>query len=478
MEQQPYRRPANRRRKRKNNAAKLTRLCLALFLVLLVLVLASTWLRSCGRKDDPSVNRPNTSQSTTPSGQSVPKETGATEPSTEPAVVREGSFTLRAMGDMLMHMPVVNTGAQGDGTYNFDSIFQYFADYFSEADYAAGNLETTLAGTDNGYAYHGYPNFNCPDAIIDGMKTAGFDLVLTSNNHCYDTRAVGLHRTLEVITDRGLDHLGTRNAEDEPTFLVVERNGIRLGIACYTYDTGTAAGYPGMKTLNGNLVEKEDGPLINSFDYKNLDAFYAELTESMDQMEEQGADAVVLFVHWGEEYQLKQNATQSAIAQKLCDLGVDVIIGGHPHVVQPVELLTSTLDETQKTVCLYSMGNAVSNQRLGNLTSINTAHTEDGACFGVTFTRYSDGTVILEKAELLPTWVDLRTTGGKTAYCILPLDKQIEDWKTQFALTDNTLKKAEESYARTMAIVGEGMTAVNDYLAQHTAQVEADLGVK
>jgi hypothetical protein len=148
-------------------------------------------------------------------------------------------------------------------------------------------------------------------------------------------------------------------------------------------------------------------------------------------------------------------------------------------VVQPVELLTSSKDEAHKTVCLYSMGNAVSNQRWQNM-NLKTGHTEDGVLFSVTFTRYSDGTVILEKADMLPTWVNLRTnpTTGRREYNILPLDKELPDWKAQLGLTNTTLASALASYDRTMSIVGDGMTQVNTYLAEHTALVEQLLDVR
>ena len=218
---------------------------------------------------------------------------------------------------------------------------------------------------------------------------------------------------------------------------------------------------------------------MNTFDYTNLDLFYKEVRNSMTQMETQGADAVVLFIHWGNEYQTKQNKKQTEIAQALCDLGVDVIIGGHPHVVQPVDLLTSTKDESHKTVCLYSMGNAVSNQRRAKM-NLKTGHTEDGVLFSVTFARYTDGTVILESADLLPTWVNLDThpETGKKAYMILPLDDTLEDWKTAFSLSDSGLKNAKASYERTVKITGAGMEKVNAYLTQNQADTEAAIGVE
>ncbi len=468
--------PPPRRRRKKDHSGLIVLIALLILVLIGLIILAVTM----GNSQDPTEPSDTGSPSTTLSEPTNPPTTvppTTVPPTTTPPVVKEASFKLSAVGDMLMHSPVFNSCRNNDGTYNFDSIFRYFANHIESADYAAGNLETTLAGHDNGYAYSGYPQFNCPDGIIDGMKNAGFDMVLTANNHSYDTRRIGMTRTLEIIGDRGLQHLGTKTDAEEADYVIVERNGIRLALACYTYEDSAD---PNVKAPNYITMSTEDAPLINSFDYTNLDLFYDEISESMTESEAAGADAFILFVHWGYEYQTTQHENQSVIAQALCDLGVDVIIGGHPHVVQPVELLTSTTDATQKTVCLYSMGNAVSNQRLGNISYVKTAHTEDGVLFSVTFSRYSDGTVILESAECLPTWVNLGTnpSTGRWEYNILPLDKEITDWKTQFDLSDAALNKCNDSYERTMAIVGEGMTEVSEYLAQNTAAVEAQLGVQ
>ena len=192
--------------------------------------------------------------------------------------------------------------------------------------------------------------------------------------------------------------------------------------------------------------------------------FTRDLGEDIEDMRADGAEAIVLYIHWGEEYQLKQNKQQEAMAQAACDLGVDVIVGGHPHVIQPIDLLTSQEDPEHKTVCLYSTGNAVSNQRLGNISYVKTAHTEDGILFSFSFAKYSDGTVRVEDVEALPLWVDMHSRTGKTVYDILPLDKNIQDWKTALELTSGALAKAEDSYDRTMAIVGEGLEEVRAYL--------------
>ena len=234
-------------------------------------------------------------------------------------------------------------------------------------------------------------------------------------------------------------------------------------MTCFTYETED--GDPARKSLNCIPMSEKAGGLVNSFHYDRLDEFYARLEEQLAAMERSGAQASILFIHWGNEYQLQENDIQREMAQRICDLGVDVIIGGHPHVVQPVELLKSSADETHTTVCLYSMGNAVSNQRTEQIPSAK-GYTEDGVLFEVTFAQYSDGTVLLEGAEILPTWVNLTRSeeSGKTIYEIIPLDKSVEDWKTTFTLTDRELAGAQASYDRTMSIVGEGLESVRLYL--------------
>ena len=369
--------------------------------------------------------------------------------------------TIVSTGDILMHKPVIDVNWSKDG-YDFTSIFQYITEDVTAADYAVANLETTLASTTNGYQYSGYPNFNCPDEIVDAAKDAGFDMLLNGNNHSYDTSSVGMHRTIEIIRDRGLDHIGIVKADEEKRYLVKEINGINIGMICYTYETDNRAD---IVALNGLPMKAEDKNLANAFDYNALDTFYSELEGHLKNMEADGAEATMLYIHWGNEYQLQANDIQKKMAQKICDLGVDVIIGGHPHVVQPMDLLESTVDPDHKTVCLYSMGNAVSNQRQGNLTAISTAHTEDGVLFSVTFSKYSDGPVYLESTDLLPLWVYRRTDGTGNEYNILPLHTDnSENWAEDYNMKDFSVTTALKSYDRTMTIVGEGLHECQTWL--------------
>lgn len=416
----------------------------------------------------PGGTKSNQKPSASQGSSNTPSPTDGTELPTEEAPQLVSTATVLSTGDILMHGKVINSGKQDDGSYNFDSIFQYVKSYAQAADFSVANLETTLCGTDNGYAYAGNPKFNCPDAIVDSLKGAGFDMLLTANNHADDTSLVGYKRTLNVVREKGLDTLGTYLSADEQKWTIEEVNGIKIGMVCYTYSDGFSQnGYP---LLNYNEVG-ENG-ILNYFTYDKLPEFYTQLQGYLDEMKAAGAEATVVYLHWGEEYKWKTgegpNANQTAMAQKLCDMGVDVIVGGHPHVVQPVDLLQSGTDAEHKTIVLYSMGNAVSNQRKEEMQqSEPTGHTEDGVLFCVTFAKYSDGSVCVDSAELIPTWVNMHANSGTTEYNILPLEESTAaQWQAQFGLTDTQLANAKASFDRTQALTLTGMEKVQSYLAQ------------
>ncbi len=416
----------------------------------------------------PGSTKSNQKPSASQGNSNTPSTTDGTEAPTEEAPQLVSTATVLSTGDILMHGKVINSGKQDDGSYNFDSIFQYVKSYTQAADFSVANLETTLCGTDNGYAYAGNPKFNSPDAIVDSLKGAGFDMLLTANNHADDTSLVGYKRTLNVVREKGLDTLGTYLSADEQKWTIEEVNGIKIGMVCYTYSDGFSRnGYP---LLNYNEVG-ENG-ILNYFTYDKLSEFYTQLQGYLDEMKAAGAKATVVYLHWGEEYKWKTgegpNANQTAMAQKLCDMGVDVIVGGHPHVVQPVDLLQSGTDAEHKTIVLYSMGNAVSNQRKEEMQqSEPTGHTEDGVLFCVTFAKYSDGSVCVDSAELIPTWVNMHANSGTTEYNILPLEESTAaQWQAQFGLTDTQLANAKASFDRTQALTLTGMEKVQSYLAQ------------
>ena len=406
-------------------------------------------------------------------GKDEPEETVQPTQGSTNQVVSTASFM--ATGDLLIHKSIINqTSAvnQGDKGYNFDSVFKYLSGVTDTVDYAIANLETTLFGP--GKPYSGNPKFNTPDEIVDGAKKVGFDMMLTANNHCNDTDLDGVLRTLKVVREKGLATLGTNLNDEETKYAIQDINGIRIGMLCYTYEDSRD---PKQVTFNYNPLPAKAQNLVCSFpkfeNAKSRDPFYEKLTAKIAEMKEQGAEAIVLFMHWGEEYHLEASPDQKSMAQKLCDMGVDLIVGGHPHVVQPVELLTSSVDPNHKTVCLYSMGNAVSNQRKAEMEkSCPTGHTEDGMLFEFTFEKYADGSVQLGSVDVIPTWVDMHNNAaGKREYNILPLEKDKKDqWETMFGLSPGTVGFLNDSYKRTMDIVSAGLEASNAWLEEARLQ--------
>ena len=407
-------------------------------------------------------------QETQAQEQTVPT-TEETQPQPETVVA---TASISAQGDLLMHKFLFDTNSvcyQADGTYDFSSIFQYLTDTLDTYDYSIANLETTFGG--DGFPYQGNPSFNCPDPFASYIKDAGYELLLTANNHSYDTLMTGITRTLETVRAEGLETIGTRLSEDELRYTIADINGIKVGMVCYTYTSGLSNS--GKPRLNGN-TPMENPELINWFSNTNPQKLYDEMETILADMKENGAETTMLFIHWGNEYELKQNAHQQKQAQALCDLGVDVIVGGHPHVVQPVEVLTSTVNPEHNTLCVYSMGNAVSNQRKETIPQCGTSHVEDGILFSITFEKYSDGAVYIAEADILPTWCNKHQESNGLEYNIIPLHKDLEDqWQEKYNLTDNQFAACQKSYDRTMEIVGEGLKQMQEFLAQQKTQREA-----
>ncbi len=366
---------------------------------------------------------------------------------------------ISGIGDLLIHAPVFNSVQNSDGSYDFTSIFTLVKPYIEKFDYSIINLEVSLGGTENGRKYSGYPLFNCPDSIVDAAKYMGNDMLLLANNHTYDCGLSGLYRKIDVIREKGMELTGLRRDTSEKPYVIKDINGIKIGIINYTYET-TCTG-EGNKAINGIVMDHEANDLVNSFNYEKLDEFYNDLQNKMEMMKSDGAEVIVVFPHWGTEYNLTGDDYQAEMSQKMCNLGVDLIIGGHPHVVEPVKVFKSETSG-KTTACLYSMGNFISNQRR-NYMNLSTGNTEDGLIFTAEFTKYADGTVKVSKIGAIPTWVNLEN--GK--YTVIPLDKDVPDWKSAFNLSDNALTRSKESYERTMKLIGEGIEEYNNLTKQN-----------
>ncbi len=277
-----------------------------------------------------------------------------TEPEPEP-IVRH----LMAAGDVMSHMPMVEDAyvAETD-SYDYTHMMAEPAEQLRLADYAIANLETVLGG---GPDYSGYPNFNSPDALAHACKDAGFDLLSTANNHTRDQGMDAIFRTLDVLDEIGLAHVGTyRSAAERDAnngIYVADIGGISVAFLCYTYGLN---GYrlPDDMTYAVNLFNIDYDTNLIDFDYDRVDRDLA-AARALD------ADLTAVIIHWGVEYDETPTAYQREIAEHLFQNGVDLIFGGHPHVLQPYETVTFTDDQgvEKQGFVIYSFGNFISNQQ-------------------------------------------------------------------------------------------------------------------
>lgn len=362
----------------------------------------------------------------------------------EVSIYAEADATLGSTGCVLLHSPFISSYPDAEGNYDFSSIFKYITSYYSAPDFMTCEFEGTLSGSD----YSGYPNFKSPDAIVKNVQDSGVDLQMLATNHVYDGLSTSFHRTMEVYEENQIAYTGVREtAEDKPYYLA-DVNGIQVGFLDYVYETKGSG-----VDINGIPVSSDDVGLINTFDYDALDDFYAEADERIRDMKKEGARFIVVNLHWGTEYQLKESEQQREIAQKLCDLGVDALIGGHPHCLQPIDVFQSA-DGKKQMFCIFSVGNALSNQRTYLMDEMPTGYTEDGVMVTLSLHQNTNGTVDISGIDLLPTWV-YRFQNNGSKYYILPLD-DVDTLPEKTGITDLG-DQPEDSYERTMDVLGEGL---------------------
>lgn len=304
-----------------------------------------------------------------------------------PIAVHE--LTLIFTGDIMQHMPQVDAAWNEElGVYVYDSCFRYIKPWLAGADLAISNLETTLAGK----PYSGYPAFSSPDELVNGMLNAGIDIVGTANNHCCDRGRNGIERTTSILDSLGMMHMGTyKNAEayGKTNPRIINTRGFRLAFLNYTYGTN---GIPVPENNVVSLIEKD------------------RMQSDMKAAGDSAVDMKIVFIHWGEEYQRAPNDFQKDIAAYLFAHGADIIIGSHPHVIQPMEWRKSdTLKKDQLVV--WSLGNYVSNQRK--------RYTDGGTMFSIKLQKEAGHTKIKDAGYQL-TWVHNPLEKGKRQYYILP----------------------------------------------------------
>jgi len=253
----------------------------------------------------------------------------------------EQHITIGAVGDILIHDRVYNDALlnKQNKTYDFKPMLKKVKQKLIQPDILLANLETIVAGTDIGLS--GYPAFNSPHEVADALKDAGVDIVTTANNHALDRGVKGQLQSLSYLRKIDMPYVGTfTDRKDQTTIRILEKKGIKVAFLSYTYGT------------NGIPIPEEQPYIVNIIDKKNMEQ---EIARAKKQ-----ADVVVMGIHWGKEYERVPNQEQKDLAQFLADKGVDIIFGGHPHVLQKMEWLTNK--QNHKTLVVYSLGNFLSGQ--------------------------------------------------------------------------------------------------------------------
>lgn len=353
------------------------------------------------------------------------------------------NITISAIGDIMAHDDQLKAQFDKDtNTYSFNNNFKYVKPYISNSDLAIGNLETTLAGPKAKYS--SFPKFNSPDELADAIKDSGVDIVSTINNHTYDRGSDGVYRTLDVLNSKDIEHVGTQKNDEDENFLIKDVDGVKLGITAYSYGQV----YGSTTALNGLNIDYNDINNLNIFNSSYVDIAFNEIKDTLDVMNNKESDLQVVILHWGDEYTRQPNEFQKALAKKLCDYGVDIIIGSHPHMVQPIEMIKSDENDNE-TLVIYSLGNFLSNQRNEIL---NKKYTEDGVIANIGINKnLNTGETKISNVEYIPTWVNkYNNKNGKLTYEIIPLINE-----KQFSKIDNLpLDKAKKSYDNTTSIIG------------------------
>lgn len=299
--------------------------------------------------------------------------------------------TLLFAGDAMQHTAQIEAAHRPNNTYEFTECFTALSPYIEAADYAVVNLETPISSA----PYSGYPCFNAPAEYAKALKDAGFDLLLTANNHTLDRREKGLRSTIAILDSLEVDHIGTYvSATSRSNCMPLIKNikGFKIGFLNYTYGTN------GFTPRDTSTVDYIDLPVIEA-DIKSA--------------REKGAELICVTVHWGDEYHSLPNNSQKKLEQFLLDAGVEMIIGSHPHVVQPMVLNVNPDNHLDRSVTIYSLGNFISNMK--------TTPTRGGVIVKVSLKRDLSGKARVEKASYLPVFT-VPAKGGFNFHLINAFD--------------------------------------------------------
>jgi poly-gamma-glutamate capsule biosynthesis protein CapA/YwtB (metallophosphatase superfamily) len=360
------------------------------------------------------------------------------------------TITITAVGDLMCHSVQFKYAEVKLDSFDFNPVFRYVTPLLKESNLIIGNLETVLAGKQKGYK--GYPYFNAPDEFLQAIANAGFNLINTANNHALDQGYKGVFRTIEQIKDNHLSYCGTFLSEDDrDSIRLFSLKGIRLAFLSYSFSTND---YP---------IPKDKPYLINLIDYKKIEY-------DIKKARNDGADIILVHFHFGEEYNRQPTDYQKEVVKKTISLGADLIIGDHPHVIEPVEFFNrnnqdkpvkiDTLPLTIKTnysklntsFAAYSLGNFISNQRW--------RYSDAGVILKINITKdFTTDSIFIKDINFIPTWVFKGLTADGYRYYILPDRKNLTDSTYSF-LNRTDFFKMKQAFEDTRLILNDHLDSL------------------
>jgi len=343
-------------------------------------------------------------------------------PSLEDSLV---TLEFSVVGDIMCHSTQFKFAEVTENSFDFKPVYREIKKYLDNSDIVIGNLETVIEV--DTLAYAGYPVFNTPKDFLEGLKYAGFDFLSTANNHAFDIRERGVKSTLKHIKDYNLTSVGTYlSNSDRDSVRIHEQNGIKFALLSYTYGV--------------NLYKIREGKeyLVN---FINEELIKTDIQNHRDA----GAELVILFFHFGKEYETDANSTQKEIVNKSISFGADVILGAHPHTLQPIEYFKTENGNLDSGFVAYSLGNFISNQRW--------RYSDGGAILNFSVQKnYRNESLKLIGVRYLPIWVYKGYTQFGSEYIIFPSKIALQDSQKQF-LTDEDLDLMRECYFDTQLIL-------------------------
>ncbi|KQL48891.1 capsule biosynthesis protein [Brevibacillus choshinensis] len=342
--------------------------------------------------------------------------------------------TIAAVGDILMWREQVDSAKiPGTEHYSFADMFAPVASFLQGADLTIGNLETTFSGRTQPYqigsARTGFPRFNCPDELASDLRQAGFDVLTTVNNHCLDGGPSGLLRTLDLLDQHQIAHTGTyRNQQEASSFLIREVKGIRIGILAYTYGT------------NKQQVPQDSPWLVNLLDQAVIEQEIFRLRPQVDLL--------IVCLHFGVEFRFAPTQKQRILAQSLLDRGADVILGAHPHVLQPVvtPIIATTDGRKKRTLVAYSLGNFTSEKML------TFDQSQCGAILQFTVEKDEKGETTIIGINVVPTYSQRFFSGGRPKFRVIPMRAYLR--RPDKHLTLRGRRRLKQLWNRATQIIG------------------------